>query len=152
MPCLSARSTRRRWVEKFASFWIGRTPQRVKPSTGNGRRDARLCHLEPPGLLGGFFLVPGNAWLLSRVCEVAGIVLGVVAERSLMDRKADDYWGTLLLAMAQDAREDGDLLTAEVLFAEAMRYFDEENRLAERWRNFEARLDGEPSRRRRKAA
>ena len=78
--------------------------------------------------------------------------MGVVAERPLMDRKADDYWGTLLLAMAQDAREDGDLVTAEVLFAEAMRYFDEENRLAERWRNFEARLDGEPSRRRRKAA
>ena len=39
-----------------------------------------------------------------------------------MDHKADEYWGTLLLAMAQDARQDGDLVTADVLFAEAMRY------------------------------
>jgi len=43
---------------------------------------------------------------------VAGIVLGVVA-RPLMDRKPDVYWGTLLLAMAQDARKDGDFVTAE---------------------------------------
>ena len=42
-----------------------------------------------------------------------------------MDHKADEYWGTLLLAMAQDARQDGDLVTADVLFAKAMRYFDE---------------------------
>jgi hypothetical protein len=69
-----------------------------------------------------------------------------------MDHKADDYWGRVLLAMVQDAREEGDLVTAELLFAEAMRYFDEEDRLAERWRNFEAYLDEDSSRRRRKAA
>jgi hypothetical protein len=51
-----------------------------------------------------------------------------------------------------DAREEGDLVTAELMFAEAMRYFDEEDRLAERWRNFEAYLDEDSSRRRRKAA
>ena len=49
-----------------------------------------------------------------------------------MDHKGDEYWGTLLLAMAQDARQDGDLVTADVLFAEAMRYFDEADRLASR--------------------
>ena len=64
-----------------------------------------------------------------------------------MDHKADEYWGTLLLAMAQDARQDGDLVTADVLFAEAMRYFDEADRLASRWRRFEARLDDKTSRR-----
>jgi hypothetical protein len=64
-----------------------------------------------------------------------------------MNDKADEYWGTLLLAMAQDARQDGDLVTAELLFAEAMRYFDEGDRLASRWRSFEARLDDEPARR-----
>ena len=64
-----------------------------------------------------------------------------------MDRKADDYWGALLLAMAWDARQQGDLVTAELLLAEAVRYFDEGERFAERWRNFEARLDDETSRR-----
>ena len=55
MPCLSAPSRRRRWVERFASSWIGRSPPRVKLSTDiDGRRDAHLCHLEPPGSLGGF--------------------------------------------------------------------------------------------------
>ena len=64
-----------------------------------------------------------------------------------MDHQGDEYWGTLLLAMAQDARQDGDLVTADVLFAEAMRYFDEADRLASRWRRFEARLDDKTSRR-----
>jgi hypothetical protein len=41
MPCLSARSTKRRSAEKFASSWIARTPQRVKLSTdSSARRDA----------------------------------------------------------------------------------------------------------------
>ena len=57
-----------------------------------------------------------------------------------MDHQADEYWGTLLLAMARDARQEGDLATAEQLFAEATRYFDEADRLESRWRNFEARL------------
>ena len=69
-----------------------------------------------------------------------------------MDRKADDYWGALLLAMAWDARQRGDLVTAELLLAEAVQYFDEGDRFAERWRNFEARLDDETSRRPREAA
>ena len=53
MPCLLARSTKRRWVEEFAISWIGRTRQGVKPR----RRDARPSRLEPPGSLGGFFRV-----------------------------------------------------------------------------------------------
>jgi len=33
----------------------------------------------------------------------------VVAERRpVMNHKTDEYWGTLLLEMAHDAREDGD--------------------------------------------
>jgi hypothetical protein len=63
-----------------------------------------------------------------------------------MDHKADEYWGTLLLAMAQDARQD-DLVTAELLFTEAMRYFEEADRLTSRWRSFEASLDDMASRR-----
>jgi hypothetical protein len=50
----------------------------------------------------------------------------------MMDHKADVYARTLLLAMARDAREEGDLVTAELLFAEAMRHFDDGDRLAER--------------------
>ena len=53
-----------------------------------------------------------------------------------MDRKADDYWGSLLLAMVWDARQEGDLVTAELLLEEAMRYFDEGDRFADRWRKF----------------
>src|SRR5215471_13089927 len=81
MPCLSAPSKRRRWVEKFASSWIGRSPPRVKLSTDmDGRRDARLCHLEPPGSLGGLlFLIRGTRrpsvsfpkWRLGVVAEPA---------------------------------------------------------------------------------
>jgi hypothetical protein len=64
-----------------------------------------------------------------------------------------EYEGSLFLAMAWDARQEGDLVTAELLREEAMRYFDEGDRFAERWRNFEkARLDDETSRRPRKAA
>ena len=70
-----------------------------------------------------------------------------------MDRKADDYWGPLLLAMAWDARQEGDLVTAELLLEEAMRYFDEGDRFADRWRKFEkACLDDETARRPREAA
>jgi hypothetical protein len=63
-----------------------------------------------------------------------------------MDHKTDEYWGTLLLEMAQDAREDGDIATAELLTGAAVRYFDGRDRLATRWRNFEARLDDDTSR------
>jgi hypothetical protein len=49
--------------------------------------------------------------------------------------------------MARDARHDGDLGTADLLFAEAMRYFDEADRLVSRWRSFETRLDVEAPRR-----
>jgi hypothetical protein len=64
-----------------------------------------------------------------------------LAELPVMVHKTDEYWGTLLLEMAHDAREDGDALTAELLETAAMRYFDGGNRLATRWRKFEARLD-----------
>jgi hypothetical protein len=65
-----------------------------------------------------------------------------------MNDKPDEYWGTLLLAMARDARQDGDVATADLLFAEALRYFDEADRLASRWQHFETRHDAETSRRR----
>ena len=58
-----------------------------------------------------------------------------------MDHKTEKYLGTLLLRMAADARQEGDLVTAELLVAHAMDYFDESDRLASRWRKFEARLD-----------
>ena len=63
-----------------------------------------------------------------------------------MDHRADEYWGILLLEMAQDARADGDLVTAELLTQAATRYFDESDRLASRSRNFEARLGDDISR------
>jgi hypothetical protein len=43
--------------------------------------------------------------------------------------------------MALDARQEGDLVTAELLVAHAMGYFDESDRLASRWRKFEPCLD-----------
>jgi hypothetical protein len=49
--------------------------------------------------------------------------------------------------MAQDAKEDGDVATAELLTAAATRCFDEADRLAMRWRKLEARLDDQTSRR-----
>jgi len=39
-----------------------------------------------------------------------------------MNHRTDEYWGTLLLEMAHDAREDGDLETAELLTAAAMKF------------------------------
>jgi hypothetical protein len=39
--------------------------------------------------------------------------------------------------MVWDARQEGDLVTAELLLEEAMRYFDEGDRFADRWRKFE---------------
>ena len=64
-----------------------------------------------------------------------------------MDHKTDEYWGTLLLEMAHDAREDGDFATAELLTAAALKFYGEADRLAARWRNFEARLDDDTSHR-----
>jgi hypothetical protein len=57
------------------------------------------------------------------------------------DRKTDDYWGIVLLELAQDARDDGDVETAELLTATAMRYFGEADRLVSCWRKIEAGLD-----------
>ena len=64
----------------------------------------------------------------------------VVAERQAMDHQADEYRGILLLEMAQDARADGDLVTAELLTQAATRYFGEADRLASHRRNFAAHL------------
>ena len=64
-----------------------------------------------------------------------------------MDHKTDEYWGTLLLEMAHDAREDGDFATAELLTAAAMKFYGEADRTAVRWRKLEARLDEDTSRR-----
>ena len=53
----------------------------------------------------------------------------------MANRKTKKDWGTILLQMALDARQEGDLVTAELLVAHAMDYFDESDRLASRWRN-----------------
>ena len=54
----------------------------------------------------------------------------------MANRKTKKDWGTILLQMALDARQEGDLVTAELLVAHA-----KSDRLASRWRKFEARLD-----------
>jgi hypothetical protein len=64
---------------------------------------------------------------------------GGLAEATVMNRKTKKCWGTILLQMALDASQEGDLVTAELLVAHAMDYFQEADRLASRWRNFEAR-------------
>ena len=71
---------------------------------------------------------------------------GAVAEDPVMNHKADEHWAALLLEMAEDARQDGDFVTAELLVAAAMN-FGEADRLAARWRKLEARLDDDTSRR-----
>ena len=58
-----------------------------------------------------------------------------------MDHRTDEYWAALVLEMAEDARQDGDFVTAELLTAAAVKYFGEADRLAARWRKLEARLD-----------
>jgi hypothetical protein len=66
-----------------------------------------------------------------------------------MDHETEKYWGTLLLRMAADARQEGDLVAAELLAAYAKDCLDEADclddvdRLASRWRNFEARYGDE---------
>jgi len=65
----------------------------------------------------------------------------------MMSYKTDEYWGTLILEMAEDARQDGDFVTAELLTAAAMKYFGEADRVAARWRKLEARFDDDSSRR-----
>ena len=65
---------------------------------------------------------------------------GGVAEAVVANRKTKKDWGTILLQMALDARQEGDLVTAELLVVHALDYFDESDRLASRWRKFEARL------------
>ena len=57
----------------------------------------------------------------------------------MTNRKTKKCWGTILLQMALDASQEGDLVTAELLVAHAMNYFEETDRLASRWRKFEAR-------------
>jgi hypothetical protein len=57
------------------------------------------------------------------------------------NRKTRKDWGTILLQMALDARQEGDLVTADLLVAHAMGYFDEADRLASCWRKIEAHLD-----------
>ena len=63
-----------------------------------------------------------------------------------MEHKTDAYWAVMLLKMAEDARQDGDIVTAELLTDAAMKYFGEADRLAARWRKLEARLDGDTRR------
>jgi hypothetical protein len=65
----------------------------------------------------------------------------IVAERTVMDHKGVEYWGIVLLEMAHDAREDGDLVNAELMTTAAMRYFEEADCLAARWRKFPRTFD-----------
>jgi hypothetical protein len=44
--------------------------------------------------------------------------------------KNDEYWGIMLLEMAEDARRDGDFATAELLTTAVIRCFDEADRMA----------------------
>jgi hypothetical protein len=57
-----------------------------------------------------------------------------------MNHKTEKYWGTVLLQMALESRQEGDLVTAELLGDHAIHYFDETGSLASRWRKFDARL------------
>ena len=52
-------------------------------------------------------------------------VSGAIAEATVMNRKTKKCWGTILLEMALDANQEGDLVTAELLVAHAMNYFQE---------------------------
>jgi hypothetical protein len=64
-----------------------------------------------------------------------------------MNRKLKKNWGTILLQMALDARREGDIVTAELLAAHAIDYFDEADHLASRWRKVEVRFDDDRCRR-----
>ena len=68
-----------------------------------------------------------------------------------MDHRTDESWAALVLEMAEDARQDGDFVTAELLTAAAAKCFGEADRLAARWRKLEALLDDDTSRQRRAA-
>ena len=59
----------------------------------------------------------------------------------MANRKAKKDWGTILLQMALDARQEGDVVTSDLLVALALDYFDEADRLASRWQKIEAHLD-----------
>ena len=49
------------------------------------------------------------------------------------NHKIKKDWGTILLQMALDARQEGDVVTSDLLVALALDYFDEADRLASRW-------------------
>jgi hypothetical protein len=57
------------------------------------------------------------------------------------NRKAKKDWGTILLQMALDARQEGDVVTSDLLAALALDYFDEADRLASRWQKIEAHIN-----------
>ena len=59
----------------------------------------------------------------------------------MTNHKTKKNWGTILLQMALDAREEGDVVTSDLLVALALDYFDEADRLASRWQKIEAHLD-----------
>ena len=59
----------------------------------------------------------------------------------MASHKTKKDWGTILLQMALDARQEGDVVTSDLLVALALDYFDEADRLASRWQKIEAHLD-----------
>ena len=59
----------------------------------------------------------------------------------MANHKIKKDWGTILLQMALDARQEGDVVTSDLLVALALDYFDEADRLASRWQKIEAHLD-----------
>ena len=59
----------------------------------------------------------------------------------MANHKPKKNWGTILLQMALDTRQEGDLVTSDLLVALALDYFDEADRLASRWQKIEAHID-----------
>ena len=59
----------------------------------------------------------------------------------MANHKIKKDWGTILLQMALDARQEGDVVTSDLLVALALDYFDEADRVASRCQKIEAHLD-----------
>ena len=94
--------------------------------------------------IAGFALVARGTNFLARRSKIGdghfAYIPLVNMERSVMDHRTEKNLGTLLLRMAQDARKEGDIVSAELLAATAIDYFDEAEHLASRWQQFDARF------------
>jgi hypothetical protein len=50
-------------------------------------------------------------------------IVDVVAGRAVMNDKTDEYWGTLILEMAEEARQDGDFCNGRVAHSRCHKIF-----------------------------